>query len=157
MTKWLEQNKNIVLIIVLILFVILAIFFIFLIRPLAADEETKRQELNRINDDVSFYQNHLNELSPQTFTDQEKDLLIGKVPATPNVEEVVKDLEKTEIKTGAVIDNVAISIFPNEAVSQENTDAQAAAEGQENQETSAEDNCQQLVTCFTRRNYQAIK
>ena len=78
MTKWLEQNKNIVLIIVLILFVILALFFIFLIRPLAADEETKRQELNRINDDVSFYQNHLNELTPQTFTDQEKELLIGK-------------------------------------------------------------------------------
>ena len=114
MTKWLEQYKNIVLIIVLILFVILALFFMFLIRPLAADEETKRQELNRINDDVSFYQNHLNELTPQTFTDQEKDLLIGKVPATPNVEEVVKDLEKTEIKTGAVIDNVAISIHQNE-------------------------------------------
>ena len=54
------------------------------------------------------------------------------------MEEVVKELEKTEIKTGAVIDNVAISIFPNEVVSQENTDAQAAAEGQGNQETSAE-------------------
>lgn len=114
MTKWLEQNKNIVLIIVLILFVILAMFFIFLIRPLATEEDTKRQELNRINDDVSFYQSHLNELTPQTFTDQEKDLLIGKVPVTPNVEEVVKDLEKTEIKTGAVIDNVAISIHQNE-------------------------------------------
>ena len=45
MTKWLEQNKNIVLIIVLILFVILALLSLFLIRPLAADEETKRQEL----------------------------------------------------------------------------------------------------------------
>ena len=82
---------------------------------MAADEETKRQELNRINDDVSFYQNHLNQLTPQTFTDEEKELLIGSVPATPNVEEMVKDLEKTEIKTGAVIDNVAISIHPNEA------------------------------------------
>ena len=30
------------------------------------------------------------------------------------MEEVVKDLEKTEIKTGAVIDNVAISIHQNE-------------------------------------------
>ena len=138
MTKWLEQNKNIVLIIVLILFVILALFFMFLIRPLAADEETKRQELNRINDDVSFYQNHLNELTPQTFTDQEKDLLIGKVPATPNVEEVVKDLEKTEIKTGAVIDNVAISIFQNEAISRKILTFKLIAEGQENQETNAE-------------------
>ena len=119
MTKWLEQNKNIVLIIVLILFVILALFFIFLIRPLAADEETKRQELNRINDDVSFYQNHLNQLTEQTFTDEEKVLLVGSVPVSPNVEEMIKEFEKTEIKTGAVIDNIAISIIPNEAVSQQ--------------------------------------
>ena len=72
MTKWLEQNKNIVLIIVLILFVLLALFFFFFVRPLAAEEETKRQELNRIQDDVSFYQAHLNRLTPQTFTEEEK-------------------------------------------------------------------------------------
>ena len=62
---------------------------------------------------------------------------------------MIKELEKTEIKTGAVIDNVAISIFPNEAVSQENTDVQAAAEGQENQETSAETAQQQIANSWS--------
>ena len=121
---------------------------------MAADEETKRQELNRINDDVSFYQNHLNELTPQTFTDQEKDLLIGKVPATPNVEEVVKDLEKTEIKTGAVIDNVTISIHQNEVNQVGHNSKLILRHNQENAngEPATPQGPNSLVAYFTGRN-----
>ena len=64
--------------------------------------------------------------------------MLESVPASPDVEDIVKDLEKTEIETGAVIDNITISIHPNEsnpkeATSQENGDNQANGEVQETQ------------------------
>ncbi|WP_338470405.1 hypothetical protein R4Z10_16605 [Niallia sp. XMNu-256] len=143
MTRWLEENKNTVLIIVLLLFMILALFFFFVIRPLAAEEEAKEQELNRIQSDVSFYQGHLNELTPQTFTAQEKEVLLGKVPANPSVEDVIKELEKSEIETGAVIDHISISDHPNglapiavEPI--ENNDSQSIGETQESTESNPE-------------------
>ena len=136
MTKWLEQHKNIVLIIVLILLAISALFFIFFIRPLTAEVEAKSQELNRINEDVSFYQERINQLSRQTFSDEEMELLVGSVPATPNVEDLIKELEKTEIETGAVIDNVSISLYQNES----NVNDGATAENENNQaETEAQE------------------
>ena len=57
MTKWFEQNKKIVLIILLVLFMVLSLFYIFLIRPLAAEEKNLQEQLKRISEDTSFYQN----------------------------------------------------------------------------------------------------
>ena len=144
MTKWLEQNKKIVLILVLILFIVLALLYTFLIRPLAAREEDLRQELVRVQEDTSFYQQKLQQLKPQTFTDAEKLLLVGSVPNKPNVEEMIKDLEKTELETGVAIENMTISINPNgseDEAAQQNT--QVAAETQGNQ--AAEENSEQAT------------
>ena len=138
MTKWLEQNKKIVLILVLILFIVLALLYTFLIRPLAAREEDLRQELVRVQEDTSFYQQKLQQLKPQTFTDAEKLVLVGSIPNKPNVEEMIKDLEKTELETGVAIENMTISINPNgseDEAAQQNT--QAAAETQGNQAIEA--------------------
>ena len=109
MTKWLEYNKKIVLIILLVLFMVLALFYFFLIRPLAAEEKNLQEQLKRISDDTSFYQNAIDQLNPQSFTDEEKLLLVGSVPGRPNVEEVIKDLEKNELETGVAIENITFS------------------------------------------------
>ena len=98
MTKWFEQNKKIVLIILLVLFMVLALFYFFLIRPLAAEEKNLQEQLTRISDDTSFYQNAIDQLKPQSFTDEEKLLLVGSVPGRPNVEEVIKRSRKKRIR-----------------------------------------------------------
>src|SRR4051812_16830193 len=136
MTKWFEQNKRMVLIIFLTLLIVLSLFYYILIRPLAAQEENLRHQLYRVHEDTSFYQKKLEQLDPKTFTDKEKLLLVGSVPSKPNVEEVIKELEKTELETGVAIEDITISIKPNgintEATQQ---DAQAKAETQNNNDT----------------------
>lgn len=113
MIKWLEQNKKIVLLIVLFFMLILTVFYFFMIRPLAVQEKNLQQQLKRINDDFSFYQRALKKLTPQKATDNEKSLLIGSVPIKPNVEELIKDLERTELETGVVIEKISSSIHLN--------------------------------------------
>lgn len=110
MTKWLEKNKNAVLIVILILFMLLFIFYFFMLRPLAAEEKNQLQQLNRINEDYAFYKQVNKNLEPQSLTDEEKQQLLSSIPIRPNVEELIKDLERTELKTGAVIDSVTFSI-----------------------------------------------
>lgn len=114
MTKWFEQYKNVVLIFILVLFLLLFLFYSFFIRPLAAEEKTNREELNRIEEDVSFYQQKLADLKPQNFTEEEKQLLVGSIPAQPNVEGIIRDLEKTEVETGIVIESAGFKLYPNE-------------------------------------------
>jgi len=119
MTKWFEQYKNVVLIFILILFLLLSLFYSFFIRPLAAEEKTNREQLNKIEEDVSFYQQQLAALQPLKFTEEEKQLLVGSIPAKPNVEEIIRDLEKKEIETGIVIESAGFKLFPNEIIEEQ--------------------------------------
>lgn len=114
MTKLFQQNKNIILVTVLVLFMLCGIFYFFMVRPLAIQEENMKQELNRINEDAVFYQESIHHLLPQTFSEKEAETLVGSIPIQPNVEEIIKDLERTELETGTVIDHIAVSIHPNE-------------------------------------------
>ena len=144
MTKWIEQNKKIVLIILLVLFVGLSSFYFFLIRPLAAEEKSLQDQLNRISEDTSFYQSKINQLKPQSFTDEEKLLLVGSVPGRPNVEEVITELEKTELETGVAIENISFSINStrsNEAENPSNNQTEVGA--QANEEAQANQPVQQ--------------
>lgn len=124
MTKLFEQNKNIILVIVLVLFLLCGSFYFFMVRPLAAEKENMRQELNRINEDAVFYQESIDHLLPQTFTEEEAEELIGSIPIEPNVEEVIKDLERTELETGTVIDHIAVSNYPFEEIDNTKVDNQ---------------------------------
>ena len=131
MTKWIEQNKKIVLIILLVLFVGLSLFYFFLIRPLAAEEKNLQDQLKQISEDTSFYQSKINQLKPQSFTDEEKLLLVGSVPSRPNVEEVITDLEKTELETGVAIENISFTINStgsNEAENPSNSQTEVGAQ-----------------------------
>ncbi len=131
MIKWLEQNKKIVLLIVLFFMLILTVFYLFMIRPLAAQEKNLQQQLKRINDDRSFYQKALKKLIPQKTTDNEKSLLIASVPNRPNVEELIKDMERTELETGVVIEKISSSIHSDGLNNDE-----AAAQKTETQENN---------------------
>jgi Tfp pilus assembly protein PilO len=114
MTNWFEQYKKIVLTTILVLFLLLLVFYSFLMRPLAAEEKMKREQLNRVEEDTLFYQQELNKLQPQKFTEEEQQLLVRRVPTRPNVEELIKDIEKTELDTGIVIENIGVTNSPNE-------------------------------------------
>jgi Tfp pilus assembly protein PilO len=114
MTKWFEQYKNIVLITILVSFLLLLVFYSFLIRPLAAEEKNKREQFNRVEEDAFFYQQELNKLQPQKFTEEEQQQLVRRIPTRPNVEELIKDIERTELDTGIVIENIGFNISPNE-------------------------------------------
>jgi Tfp pilus assembly protein PilO len=120
MTNWPEQYRNIVLIAILVLFLFSGVFYFFYIRPLAAEESMKIDELKRIDQDILFYQQELTKLEPKKFTEEEKLLLEGSIPARPNVEEIIKDLEKAELETKIVIESIGVSIHPNELVIGEN-------------------------------------
>lgn len=113
MTKWLEQNKNIVLIIILFFLFLLAAFYLFMIRPLALEEKTQQQQLNRIKNDLSFYQQSIKSLQPNSFTSEEKESLLGSIPSKPNVEEIIKDLERTELENEVVIENFSYNVNEN--------------------------------------------
>lgn len=113
MTKWLEQNKNIVLFIVLFLFILMSIFYFFVIRPLVVEEDNQQQQLKRINADIAFYQQATNKLKPKKFTSRETSLLIGNIPSRPYVEGIINDLVRTETETGVVIENISSVIYPN--------------------------------------------
>lgn len=116
MTKWFEQYKNVVLITILFLFLLLFVFYSFFIRPLAAEEKNNREQLNRIEEDTLFYQQELKKLQPQEFTNEEQQLLIRSIPTRPNVEELIKDIERTELATGIVIENIGFNISQNEII-----------------------------------------
>ncbi|MCM3568390.1 SPOR domain-containing protein [Neobacillus mesonae] len=137
MTKWLELNQKLVLMIVLFLLMILTAFYIFMILPLATEEKNEQQQLSRINDDVSFYQKALKKLTPQRMTEKEKNSLMETIPGKPNVEELIKDLERTELETGVVIENITSSIHSNglnqnkEAASQNNQPVDQQGQGWE--------------------------
>ena len=100
--------------------------------------------MNRISEDTSFYQSKINQLKPQSFTDEEKLLLVGSVPGRPNVEEVITELEKTELETGVAIENISFSINStrsNEAENPSNNQTEVGA--QANEEAQANQPVQQ--------------
>ncbi|WP_102274402.1 hypothetical protein [Cytobacillus massiliigabonensis] len=141
MTKWLEKNKNTVLIAILFLFLLLFVFYFFMLRPLAAEEKNQLQELNRINEDASFYEQAINKLESQVFTDEEKQQLLASIPVRPNVEELIKDIERTELETGAVIDSVTFNLNsgnPSGLENRQNSEMDAETPAEESQNINEE-------------------
>ncbi|OLO40532.1 hypothetical protein BTR23_05950 [Alkalihalophilus pseudofirmus] len=118
MSGWVNENKKQILYSVLIFFLALAAFYLYLVRPLQAEEISQEEELQRIQTDITYYETQINKLSPQTLTRLEIKNLLDRVPMRPNVEQVIADLERTELETGVVINNVSFSIHPNESQEQ---------------------------------------
>ncbi|MEB1807661.1 MAG: SPOR domain-containing protein [Bacillaceae bacterium] len=114
MTEWLNNNNNRILYSVLIFFLLLVVFYMYFIRPLQAEERSQQEELHRIQTDIAHYQTQISKLTVQSLTPLQKKTLLDRVPMRPNVEQVIADLERTELDTGAVIDSVSISIHPSE-------------------------------------------
>ncbi|MFV8828752.1 SPOR domain-containing protein [Alkalihalobacterium sp. APHAB7] len=125
MSEWLNNNKNRILYSVLIFFLLLTVFYMYFVRPLQAEERSQQEELHRIQTDIAHYETQISKLTAQSLTPLQKKTLLDRVPMRPNVEQVIADLERTELDTGAVIDSVSISIHPSEAQENEGQDTQS--------------------------------
>ncbi|WP_216828809.1 hypothetical protein [Alkalihalobacterium elongatum] len=114
MSEWLNSNKKAILYGILIFFLILAAFYFYFVKPLQAEERSQQEELQRVHTEIATYQTKIDKLTPQTLTSLQRKALLDRVPMRANVEQVIADLEKTELKTSAVIEDVSISIHNNE-------------------------------------------
>ncbi|MED3623671.1 hypothetical protein [Neobacillus thermocopriae] len=141
MTKWLEQNKNIVLIIILFILLLLVAFYLFMIRPLALEEKNQQQQLNRIKSDFSYYQQSIKSLQPNSFSDEEKELLIGSIPSKPYIEEIIKDLERTELENEVVIENISYNLNENRL-----SDDEAVGKTEEETRKSGKENWENILS-----------
>ncbi|WP_209121981.1 hypothetical protein [Alkalihalobacillus sp. BA299] len=118
MSEWLNMNKKLLLYGPLILFLALVAVYLFLVRPLQAEERSHQKELERIHANIAHYQTENDKLIQQALTPIEKKTLLDRVPMRPNVEQIIADLERTELETGAVMDSISFSIHPNEGQEQ---------------------------------------
>jgi len=114
MNEWLIRNQKPVLYIILLLFLGLASFYLFHLRPLQAQERGQKEELQRLNHTLLTYEEQIAKSEKQTLTIAEAEGLLAKVPLRPDVEQMVADLERTEIETEIVIDSISIHVVPNE-------------------------------------------
>lgn len=114
MSEWLIRNQKPVLYVILFLFLGLASFYLFQLRPLQAQELRQQEELQRINQTLITYEKQITQSEKQTLTVAETEALLARVPLRPDVEQMVADLERTEIETEIVIDSISIQVVPNE-------------------------------------------
>ena len=70
--------------------------------------------MQRVKNSISDYEVQMAKMEQQFLTEEEARDLLAKVPIRPNVEQMVANLERTELETEIVIQNIGISISPNE-------------------------------------------
>ncbi|MCL7748100.1 hypothetical protein [Halalkalibacter alkaliphilus] len=115
MSEWLDRNQKPVLYIIILLFLGLVSLYIYQVRPLQTEKATQQRELQLIHTEISNYEAQISQLRPQTLTLQDQKRLLNSVPSQPNVEQLVADLERTELETGVFIRNISTAISPNES------------------------------------------
>lgn len=100
-------NEKVLIITLAVLVVFSGIFYFALLRPLAADKAEKEATLERIETDTSSYEKILKTLEPQSISEAEKQELFQGIPGTPNMDQVIKDLEIAEGEAGISISNLS--------------------------------------------------
>ncbi|MEW8985647.1 MAG: hypothetical protein AB2401_01280, partial [Bacillus sp. (in: firmicutes)] len=97
------------------------IFYFAILRPLAAEKAEKEADLQRIEADTNSYEKVLQTLEPQTMTEAEKQELFQGIPGRPNIEQVIKDIEKTEGETGTSVSAISFQTESDEEAQAEVT------------------------------------
>ncbi|MFC0473851.1 hypothetical protein ACFFHF_00640 [Robertmurraya beringensis] len=114
-------KEKILIITIAILVVFSGIFYWAIIRPLAAEKAEKEADLQRIEADTTSYEKVLQSLEPQTMTEAEKQELFQGIPGRPNIEQVIKDIEKTEGETGTSVSTISFQTESDEEAQAEVT------------------------------------
>jgi Tfp pilus assembly protein PilO len=120
-------NEKILIITLAVLIAFSGIFYFALLRPLAAEKAEKEAALDRIETDTSSYEKVLKTLEPQTISEAEKQELFQGIPGTPNMNQVIKDLEVAEGETEISISNLSFVTGTEEEVEQ--AEATTTADG----------------------------
>lgn len=119
-------NEKILIIAIAILVVFSGIFYWAILRPLAAEKAEKEADLQRIEADTTSYEKVLQSLEPQSMTEAEKQELFQGIPGRPNIEQVIKDIEKTEGETGTSVSTIS---FQTESDEEAQAEATTTADG----------------------------
>ncbi|SHP65403.1 Pilus assembly protein, PilO [Mycobacteroides abscessus subsp. abscessus] len=114
-------NEKILIIAIAILVVFSGIFYWAILRPLAAEKAEKEADLQRIEADTTSYEKVLQSLEPQSMTEAEKQELFQGIPGRPNIEQVIKDIEKTEGETGTSVSTISFQTESDEEAQAEVT------------------------------------
>ena len=120
-------NEKVLIITLAVLVAFSGIFYFALLRPLAAEKAEKEVTLEKIETDTTSYEKVLKTLEPQKISEAEKQELFQGIPATPNMDQVIKDLEIAEGETGITISNLSFVTGTEEEVEQ--TEATTTADG----------------------------
>ncbi|MCT8137498.1 hypothetical protein H1D32_06925 [Anaerobacillus sp. CMMVII] len=113
MGEWMKVNQKLLLYLFIILILSLLALYMNVIRPVSLAKVEKETELNSIENEIQTFQMMIDNLEPQDLTGQEQASLLKSIPIHPNVEQVIADLEKTELQTRVAIDSIAIGLAPN--------------------------------------------
>ncbi|ARK31600.1 hypothetical protein [Halalkalibacter krulwichiae] len=124
MNEWFIRNQKPVLYFILLFFLGLVAFYLYQVRPLQAKEQDQQAELQRITNSLQTYQQHLDNSEKQKLSDEEESKLLALIPLRPDIEQMVADLERTELDTDVVIERIDIEVSPLEAPFDEETDAE---------------------------------
>jgi len=100
-------KEKILIITIAILVVFSGIFYWAILRPLTEEKAVKEEDLQRVEADTTSYEKVLQSLEPQSMTEAEKQELFQGIPGRPNLEQVIKDIEKTEGETGTSVSNIS--------------------------------------------------
>lgn len=119
-------KEKILIITIAILVVFSGIFYWAILRPLATEKAEKEADLQRIEADTTSYEKVLQSLEPQTMTEAEKQELFQGIPGRPNIEQVIKDIEKTEGETGTSVSTIS---FQTESDEEAQAEATTTADG----------------------------
>jgi len=114
-------KEKILIIVIAVLVLFSGVFYFVIVRPLAAEKGEKEAKLQKIEADANSYKKVLESLEPQTMTEAEKLELMEGIPGRPNLEQVIKDIEKTEGETGTSVSNISFQTESEEEAQAEET------------------------------------
>ncbi|MFN7251639.1 MAG: hypothetical protein ACK4M9_12710 [Anaerobacillus sp.] len=127
MNDWVRGNGKLLTYLFFILFLILVAFYMYMIRPVSVDVKNKQFELSTVNKEIDVLQTWLHELEVNILTPDEQKKLLSSIPIRPNVEQIIADLERTELETGAVIESLGF-IITNSASEVNSTEQQTVTD-----------------------------
>lgn len=119
MSEWVNANQKLMVYIFIILFLGLVAFYLYIVRPVSLEVNSKEAELTEINSEIQTLESTIAGIEPIILSEVEQERLLSSVPIRPNVEQIIADLEKTELETGAVIDNVEVAIVSSSEITSE--------------------------------------
>lgn len=114
-------KEKILIIAIAVLVVFSGIFYWAILRPLSAEQAEKEANLQKIEADTTSYEKVLQSLDPQTMTEVEKQELFQGIPGRSNIEQVIKDIEKTEGETGTSVSTISFQTESDEETQAEVT------------------------------------